>query len=266
MRSNLHTHSNFCDGKNSCEEIVLSAIEKDFSSIGFSGHGYTDFDLRYCITDVDGYIDEVNRLREKYKNQIQVYLGVEEDVYCMAKRERYDYIIGSCHYYFTNGKHYPIDSSPAHFKKCLEAYGYNVKRMTEDYYSSFCSYIKSRKPDIIGHFDLITKFDEMGESLFLGNGEYIKISEKYTNSVADLGCLFEVNTGAISRGYRHAPYPAENLLHIIKKRGGGVILSSDSHSIETLDFGFDDALTMLKEIGFTHVYNLLDGKFVKEEI
>ncbi len=39
MIANFHTHTVFCDGRNTPEEVVLSAIEKGFSAIGFSGHG-----------------------------------------------------------------------------------------------------------------------------------------------------------------------------------------------------------------------------------
>ena len=34
--SNLHTHTNYCDGKNSIEENIKYAIEKEFISLGFS--------------------------------------------------------------------------------------------------------------------------------------------------------------------------------------------------------------------------------------
>ena len=81
MLSNFHTHTSFCDGENTPEEVVLSAIEKGFSSIGFSSHGYTEFDLRYCLKDTKGYITEINRLKEKYRNKIEIYLGVEEDAF-----------------------------------------------------------------------------------------------------------------------------------------------------------------------------------------
>ena len=54
MLSNLHTHSTFCDGVNTPEEIVKSAVERGFSSVGFSGHGYTDFDLCYCMKNPAG--------------------------------------------------------------------------------------------------------------------------------------------------------------------------------------------------------------------
>ena len=63
MLANYHTHTSFCDGKNTPEEIVLYAIEKGFTSIGFSGHGYTPFDLRYCMKDTEGYIKEISRLK-----------------------------------------------------------------------------------------------------------------------------------------------------------------------------------------------------------
>ena len=266
MKSNLHTHSTFCDGKNTCEEIVLAALEKGFTTIGFSGHGCTDFDLRYCMKDAESYIAEVTRLKEKYKNEIEIYLGSEEDAFCPINRSRYDYIIGSSHYFVSNGIYYPIDSGINYFTKCLELFEYNVERMAEDYFGKFCDYIINRKPDIVGHLDLITKFDEMGESLFLENEKYRKIAEKHIETVADIGCIFEVNTGAISRGYRNTPYPSEHLLYLFKKHNAKLTLASDSHTVETLDFGFDEAAAMLKDIGFKEIYHLSGGKFVAEEL
>ena len=49
---------------------MISAIEKGFSAIGFSGHGYTDYDLRYCMKNTDGYIAEIKNLKEKYKKEV----------------------------------------------------------------------------------------------------------------------------------------------------------------------------------------------------
>ena len=39
-RQNLHTHTTFCDGKDTPEELIEAAIAKGFDSIGFSGHSY----------------------------------------------------------------------------------------------------------------------------------------------------------------------------------------------------------------------------------
>lgn len=264
--SNLHTHSIFCDGKSAPEEIVVTAIEKGFASLGFSGHGYTPFDLRSCMKDTDGYILEIERLKEKYKKDIQIYLGVEEDAACPTNRKRFDYIIGSSHYFLIGGEYLSIDYSYSCFEKCLTAFNNNAIELASTYYTEFCKYIKARKPDIIGHFDLITKYDETSTDLFLKNEQYNSLAEGFILDAASSGCIFEVNTGAISRGYRSAPYPAENLLYLLKKHDTPITLTSDSHRADTIDFEFEKTRRYLRDIGFRHAYVLIDGRFARQEI
>lgn len=266
MTSNFHTHTVFCDGKNTPEEIVLKAIEKGFSAIGFSGHGYTPFDLSYCMKDTEEYISEIHRLKELYKKDIEVYLGIEEDAFAPVDRSKFDYIIGSSHYLYVKGQYYPIDSGYDGFKKCLEAFELDTVRLAEAYYSSFVKYIIDRKPDVIGHFDLITKYDELESSMFLEDEKYNLIAEKYIMKAIEGNCIFEVNTGAVSRGLRKTFYPSENLLYILKRNNARVMLSSDSHNIDTLDFGFAEAKKILQDIGFRHLYTICDSKFIKYDI
>ena len=266
MLSNFHTHTVFCDGDNTAEEMVLSAIEKGFDALGFSGHGFTDFDLSYCIKDMPGYISEINRLKDKYKDRIEIYLGLEEDAYCLCDRSKYDYIIGSCHYAKVQDQYYAIDSGAEYFSTCLGLFGGDPMKLAENYYGYFCEYILSRKPDIVGHFDLITKFDELGESIFLKNSAYNALAEAFITRAASSGCIFEINTGAISRGVRTSPYPALNLLQALKKENAPIILSSDSHSVSTLDCAFEDTRRMLFDLGFREVCSLSGGSFKKYPI
>lgn len=259
MKSNFHTHSTFSDGKNTPEEIVLSAIEKDFSAIGFSDHGYTPYDKRYCMTDEEGYRKEIRRLQEKYKDKIQIYLGIEEDSRALVDRTKYDYMIGSCHYVSVKDNVYPLDSNYDYFTKALAFFNGDALALAEQYYQHFCEYIELRKPDVIGHFDLMTKFDENEQNRFLNNTAYWQLAEKYVEKASQSGCIFEVNTGLMARGYRTSPCPHERLLGILCKLGGKVVLSSDSHSVETLDSQFSQMKTLLKNIGFSHTYALCDG-------
>lgn len=264
MLTNYHTHTTFCDGNNTAEEMVVSAINSGFDALGFSGHGFTGFDGTYCMKDTPGYIAEIKRLKEKYKDKIQVYFGIEEDAFDPVNRDDFEYILGSSHYIFKDGKYYAIDSNYDGFKICLDLFDYDTAALAESYYSTFCNYIARRKPDIVGHFDLITKFDEIDVPRFFNNPEYHKIAEKYMQIASQNDVIFEVNTGAISRGYRKLPYPHENLLHILKKNNSKIILSSDTHSATTIDCYFKETRKMLHDIGFEYTYVLYDNEFKKD--
>lgn len=251
--TNFHTHTKYCDGKSTCEEVILSAIDKKMSAIGFSGHGYTFFDHSCCMMDTAKYIEELKALREKYKDQIAIYIGVEEDSCDLCNRDDFDYIIGSSHYIKVGDEFISNDQNIQSPVRCLEAFDNDFVHLSEVFYSRFCDYVLSRKPDIIGHFDIITKYDELGESHFLGKKEYERIAEKYIAIAAESGSIFEINTGAISRGYRKTPYPAPNLLKVLKDLNARVILSSDSHSAETLVSGFAEARELLRSVGITNI-------------
>lgn len=266
MLTNYHTHTIFCDGKDTAEEMVLAAIDKGFKSLGFSGHMTTDFDLSYCMTDIPAYINEINRLKEKYKNDIEIYLGIEEDTYALSERNQFEYIIGSCHEVKYGNEFYALDSNYEGFLRALSLYDNNPLKLAEEYYKNFCEYILWRKPDIVGHFDLLTKFEQVGEPIFFNNKEYNALAEKYLKQALKSDCIFEINTGAISRGYRTNPYPAENLLYVMKENDAKIILSSDCHDKRMLDCHFNETRELLKDIGFKHTYILLNSEFVKEEI
>ena len=267
MLTNFHTHTTFCDGKGTPEEVVCSAIAEGFDAIGFSGHGYTEYDLRYCMKDTEGYIKEINRLKEVYSSKIEIYLGIEEDSRHLQNRADFDYIIGSCHYArASDGRISPIDSNKDYFNTALSFFGGDEIKLAEHYYSHFTDYINARKPDVIGHFDIVTKFDEKEKMLFLENERYWKIAEEYTEKALKAGSFFEVNTGLITRGFRTLPCPHERLLRIIYRGGGGVVLSSDSHAPNTLSSHFELAKDILKDVGFKYTYTLKKSEWVKNYI
>jgi histidinol-phosphatase (PHP family) len=243
--------------------MVLSAIEKGFSAFGFSGHGFTAHDDTYCMSETEKYLAEIRALKEKYRDKIEIYAGVEEDITHLLNRTDYDYILGSSHYFLIGDKYYPIDSSYETLMECFNLFGGDTHKMAEQYYSAFCDYILTRKPDIVGHFDLLTKFDEKYTPMFLGDKKYEEIAEKYLLAALRGDCVFEVNTGAISRGYRTSPYPHEKLLHLMKKNDAKIIINSDTHASDTIDCYFDETRLLLKDIGFSSVYTIKNSKFVK---
>lgn len=253
--SNLHTHSTFSDGKNTPEEIVKSAIEKNFVSIGFSDHSDTPCDQSYCMKTpaYPDYFRTVRELGERYGDKIDVLLGLELDYYSVADRADYDYLIGSVHYICADGYCHPIDHSLKQQEDCISMLcGGSRLEMAKRYYDLVVRHVENSRPDIVGHFDVITKFGLFDEP----DEEYRRVATEALDEVLKITPLIEVNTGAISRGVRTLPYPTEFLLRRILERGGEVILSADSHAAPTLDCFFPESVSLLAGIGFRELVYL----------
>ena len=75
LKVNFHTHSTFCDGKNTPEENVISAIKKGFKILGFSSHSTWPFPFGDSIKkdEFEKYIQEINSLKQKYADQIEIF-------------------------------------------------------------------------------------------------------------------------------------------------------------------------------------------------
>ncbi len=239
--SDFHTHTTFSDGRNTPEEMVQKAIELKMESIGFSDHGYTFFDESYCIqkNNIENYIKTIADLKKKYDGKIKIYCGIEQDIFSSENTEKYDYVIGSVHYVKVGDNYITVDESIDSFKAAVNKYfGGDTIIFAEEYFKTVADVIEKTNADIIGHFDLISKFN--------GNNLFNEKDERYTaawKSAADkllkYNKPFEINTGAISRGYKSFPYPSNDMINYIKQNGGKFILSSDAHSTDGLCFGFD---------------------------
>ena len=250
--SDIHTHTSYCDGKNTPEEMVEAAIEKGLVKIGFSGHCYTFFDERYCmsIPNVIKYITEITALKEKYKGKIKIRCGVEQDYYSNFSRMGFDYIIGSVHYLKVGDEYIPIDESPEILKAAADKhFGGDIYALCEEYYRCVGDVVLVTDADIIGHFDLISKFNDDGNLFDENNERYVAAYKKAIDALIPFGKPFELNTGAISRGYRTHPYPSRAQLEYIAQKGGCVILTGDTHAKENLCYEFEKWYKVCEDIG-----------------
>jgi histidinol-phosphatase (PHP family) len=104
--------------------------------------------------------------------------------------------------------------------------------------------------DIVGHFDLINKFNK-GDSLFdTSHPRYRAAAIAAMVEVLERCQLFEVNTGAMYRLGRTEPYPQPWLLRELLARGGEVILSSDAHDRAGIGYKFEEMEELLRAVGF----------------
>ena len=239
---NYHTHTCFCDGKHTPEEIVQEAIRLGCKEIGFSGHSYTPFDGSYCMTKENtlAYIATVRDLQTKYADQIKIYLGIEQDYHSPESTDGYDYILGSVHYVEKDGAYLSIDESKqTQIDIVNQYYDGDFYSFVEDYYAVVSDVYNKTKCHIIGHFDLITKFNRDRDLFDPNHPRYIAAAQKALTALLDALAILEVNTGAMSRGYTTEPYPPKHILDQWVNAGKKLIFSSDCHSKDHLLFGYD---------------------------
>ena len=236
-RCGLHTHSIYSDGKNTTEEMIQAAIAAGLKTIGISDHAHMDFEDVWGmkLSKIESYKAELSRLKEKYGVLIEIKCGIEQDLYSDTDTAGYDYVIGSVHHIKVGDEYIPVDESAEILKKaCEKHYEGDFYRMAEAYYEGVARIAEVTKPDIIGHFDLITKFCEK-EALFDENDERYKAAwKKAADALLPYGIPFEINTGAITRGCRPTPYPSKEIYRYLKENGASFVYSSDSHSAEAL--------------------------------
>ncbi|MCF0238506.1 MAG: histidinol-phosphatase HisJ family protein [Sphaerochaetaceae bacterium] len=265
--SNVHTHTTYSDGKNSMEDNVLEAIKLGIKTLGFSDHSYTYYDDSYCMPEnkLNEYLQEGRRLQKRYENQIDILVGIEADgTTAQSYKDKLDYTIGDIHYLFFDGKCFPIDYDPNENQLGpINTYcDGSVLKYAKVYFEAYYNTIKEIKPTILGHYDLITKFSLMPEE----NSTYIGFAKEILKETLKICPVIEINTGAISRGYRKTPYPIPALLKDIPSFGGKIILSSDSHQKENLQYGFNNSIALLKSIGINSVVELTKTGFVESPL
>lgn len=269
---NLHTHTVFGDGKNTAEEMVRGAMQTGCGSLGFSEHsplprsadpdGYT-----MAAEDVPAYRNEVLRLRKAYAGQLEIFLGLEQDIDSAPPKEDYDYLIGSVHGVWKDGAYLPVDESREGLVQAVAAhYSGDIGGLVRDYYQRTAEVYAKTACQIIGHFDLITKFNEAGRFFPEDHPKYLGIALEALEQLVKEDVIFEINTGAMSRGYRTAPYPSPPLLRFIREKGGRVCITSDSHSAGTVTYAFEQVEALAKECGFRETMVLAKDGFQPRKI
>ena len=263
-KQNLHTHTVRCDGIDTPEEMIKAAIEKGFDSIGFSGHSHMKYSSYDHITHetTRAYRDEIYALKRKYKGQIDIFCGLEYEMLCDDSKEGWEYMIGSTHYLKKDGEVFSIDLNPERIMKVKnERFGGDGLELAKCYYEHLASLPDYGNFDIIGHFDLIAKNVYSVPLFDPESKEYMSYATSAMDALKGRIALFEVNTGAVARGYRRTPYPSMSLLRELKARGFGAVISSDCHDARHLDLLFDECTDMLEACGFKEKFVLTENGF-----
>ena len=253
----MHVHSNFCDGKNTMAEMAEAALAAGVRYLGFSGHAHTPcpYDEDVCMNEQDlkSYRMQLDLLQNEYECRMDIVAGIEWDACSDGEIPAWvDYWIGSVHnlYDEKTGEYYSIDWNEDELRRCIRnMFGGDAMAMVHHYYEKVAE-MAARKPDILGHIDLITKLNGINNFFDASSSEYQEAAKKALRAIDPDKTLLEINTGAVARGYRDRPYPAPFLLREWNRMGGKVIITSDAHTAEDIVFGYDMAADAARAAGF----------------
>ena len=258
IRSNAHCHTTYCDGKNTPEEMILAAIDRNFLCLGLSIHSWTPWEpCGVTIEREQAYREELKRLREKYKDQIEIMIGVERDSLAGRDFAQYDYLLDSVHVVLHDDQPMFIDWTAEKMERYIrEFFSGDPYAYCRAYYNRVAEVNAKSDALFIGHIDLVSKFNEGGKYFDESDPRYLHPAFEAADCAIGRGIPLEMNTGAIARGYRKNPYPRAEILKHIRQRGGQIILNSDAHSAEALDVAFAESLEIARACGFDHILRL----------
>lgn len=250
----VHTHTTLCDGKGTPEEMAAAAYAAGVRHYGFSGHSHVPIprEQPYVLpADMRGYCRTARALRAAYAGRMEILLGIELDNLADVSPEGFDYWIGSVHDFAgPDGEFYAVDYSPEEFLRCRDALFHgDAFALTEAYYREVAA-MAARKPTILGHLDLVTKYGERHAFFDESDPRYRTAALDALHAADPSATLLEINTGAMSRGWRTTPYPARFLLEAWREMGGRVIITADAHRPDAVLYAYREAIAAARAAGY----------------
>jgi len=271
----LHTHTTFCDGKDSVEALCQYAWERGFVSLGFSAHAPLPADFgpetewhlhRDRLTE---YVDAVRDAKRRWQGKLPVFLGLEVDYIrnvCGPSDGRFknldlDYSIGSVHYLVPKrGEPFTVDGSAEELVQGIEGgYGGSASRMVEAFWTAVEEMVGLQGFDILGHLDLVKK-NNRDQTLFsLTEGFYTEGADRVIQAIDPKRMVVEVNTGGMNRGTVAEPYPSMELVRKLRGRSIPMTINADAHRKEHLGGYYEEGRTLLVKGGYSSMV-LFAGK------
>lgn len=273
--SNYHSHCTFCDGRSTPEDFVKFAISHGFRAYGFSSHSPLPFETFWNMSkdDMPEYLEEINRLKEKYAGQLEIYTSLEIDYLdetynpsiAYFQELPLDYRIGSIHFlplseHLSEDNMVCIDGAFADYKDSVDRYFEGkISKLVTRYFDSTLKMIEAGGIDIVGHMDKIYMNGHKCEGFSFDADWYQKPFKAVLDQIAQKGLMVEVNTKNLTK--KQQIFPRKEYLGLLKDMNIPVMVNSDCHYPDLVNDGRTEAFEILKEIGFRTTRELIKGNW-----
>jgi histidinol-phosphatase (PHP family) len=246
-----HVHTALCGhATGSLEEYLRVARQKSLIELGFNDHAPTfhvqDPELAMDADQLPMYVESVKALQRRHSRP-RIKLGIEADfipgyedrLRQLLEQYPFDFVYGSVHligdWRFDDSRVYPDQYG-----------GRDANQAYQRYFDLIITSAMSGLFDILGHIDLIKKFN------YRPTEDIDRLLRRTVESIAKAGVCVEVNTSGLRRPCAEI-YPSENILRLCHQHGVPVTLGSDAHSPQEVGMDFEKARDLLRRVGYTQV-------------
>ncbi|MNE57265.1 Histidinol-phosphatase [compost metagenome] len=199
-----------------------------------------------AMEELPRYVEECLALKEKYKGQIDIRVGLEgdyiegceEQIESIVKAYPWDYVIGSVHFL---GEWDITDFRQTHGWE-----GRDIMAVYEQYYDAIGKAAATGFYDYIGHIDVIKRFGYKPE------GNVTHLENAALEAVKRHGLAIELNASGL-RTQAAEMFPSRRMLEYAYKLGIPITVGSDAHQPDRLGQYLDQARAVLKEVGYSQL-------------
>jgi histidinol-phosphatase (PHP family) len=247
---------------------------------GFSSHSPLPFETFWNMSkeDMPEYITEINRLKKKYADKIEIYVGLEIDFLDKTYNAflpyfqslPLDYRISSIHFLpwtspLLEENMVCIDGPYKDFEKGVNKhFDGSIRRITEIFFESSMQMVGIGGFDIVGHIDKIYMNASRHPDFDIHAGWYQKPFLKLLDLIAEKGYIVEINCKNKTR--KGQTFPHIESYKELKKRDIPIMVNSDCHYPDLVNDGREETITLLREAGFSATCELVNGKWQNVDI
>jgi histidinol-phosphatase (PHP family) len=250
MPPDYHMHTPLCrHAVGEPTEYAARAVQLGFSEIGFSDHspmrkdGFDDW--RMLASQLDEYVEKVRKaqrdhpqLKIKLALEVDYLPGQEEWIRELAAKHPWDYFIGSVHYV---SETWDFDN-PAKLSEWKSRDPFEVWSVYFDWMTRAAD---TGLFQIMGHADLAKKF------CFIPKQDCTPLFTRFLDACARTKTAIELNTAGLRKDCKEI-YPSKKILQLAYERKVAITFGSDSHKPEEVGLDFDKAISLAREVGYTH--------------
>ena len=246
-----HMHTHFSgDSEANPREHVLKAIEMNLDEICFTDHRDFDYPIDSFELDVENYYQEIQSLKEEFKDQIKIKWGIEmgldldhqEEIENLIQQYPFDFVIGSIHV---------IHHTEFYYGEFFK--GKTKEQAHREFFEETLKCVQTFDCfNCLGHLDYIMRYGPY-EDKRVEHELYQDIIDEILKTLIQKGKGIEVNTSGYALN-KTCGFPNFDIVKRYKELGGTIItVGTDSHTSDRVGEHVEDVLKHYQEIGFDDV-------------